>query len=446
MALPYSDADLVALSRAGLPGLVSAAVGRDPAADPALTFQRLLPGSQPVPDVVWPINGLVDQPTAANLVAGGTKILLLDPTSMRSAAPTGPVRLTLGGATTSLAVPIDPLTSSAFHAFGTVAGNTPDMQTTLAAMVFRGQARTPGQNALIAPPRRWDPSTADLRTLLDTTQLLVSAQLMQPKSLAQFTAPPTGPEPSVPVNYPVAANAAEIPPSVTSDLRTAWNTHQDLISSMHPDPAQPRPIDPKQLMAPELVGLLRGSSGAWRGNQAGAGAAIDAVNQQLDSVQQQVEIFVPSGTVTLTSSSDSSLPLSLSNHLPVAVDVQVTLSETAGLRTGAVSVRQVPPTGSSPLSVRAQVNRTGKFSVDVRISTPGGTPLGAIPGGPVRLQLKSTQFGTITSYVTGAAGVLLVVLIAVRIMRRIRAARVARVAPSASAGTVEKVGAQGIRP
>jgi hypothetical protein len=441
MALPYSDADLVALSRAGLPGLVSAAVGRDPAVDPAPTFQRLLPGAILVPDVVWPINGLVDQPTAANLVASGIKTLLLDPTSTQSGAPTGPVRLAVGGTTTPLAVPIDPLISSAYHAFGSVpASNTPDMQATLAAMVFRGEPQTAGQTVLIAPPTRWDVSTADLSTLLGTTQRLVSAGLMQPKRLAELSAT-TGPELSVSVNYPVAASAAEIPPSVISDLRTAWNTQQDLISSMHPDPAQPHPIDPKQLMAPELVGLLRGSSGAWRGNQPGAEAAIDAANQQLESVRQQVLIAVPPGTVTLTSSSDSSLPLSLSNHLPVAVEVQVTLSETAGLRTGAVNVRQVPPTGSSPLLVPAQVNRTGKFSVDVRISTPGGTPLGAVD--PVRLQLRSTQFGTITSYVTGAAGILLVVLMVVRIVRRIRAARVAPAPPVAAAGTVHKVGAQG---
>jgi hypothetical protein len=358
---------------------------------------------------------------------------------MQAGAPTGPVRLAVGGATTPVAVPIDPLISSAYHAFGTgPASNTPDMQATLAALVFRGEVPTPGQTVLIAPPRRWDVSTADLGTLLQTTQLLLNAQLMQPKRLVEFSAP-AGPELPVPVNYPGAASAAEISPSVTSDLRTAWNTQQDLISSMHPDPAQPRPIDPKQLMAPELVGLLRGASGAWRGNQPGAEAAIDTVNQQLESVQQQVQIAVPPGTVTLTSSSDSSLPLSLSNRLPVAVEVQVMLSETAGLRTNTVNVKQVPPTGSSPLLVPAQVNRTGKFSVDVRISTPGGTPLGAVD--PVRLQLRSTQFGTITSYVTGAAGVLLVVLMVVRIVRRIRAARAAP-APPVAAGTVDKVGAQ----
>jgi len=112
----------------------------------------------------------------------------------------------------------------------------------------------------------------------------------------------------------------------------------------------------------------------------------------------------------------------VSNELPVGVQVALNLSETAGLRAGAVGLQLVPAHSTRQLVIPAKVSRTGQFSIDARLSTAGGTPLGE----PSTLQLRSTAFGRVTVALTAGAGALLVLLVARRIVRRIRRTREAR--------------------
>jgi hypothetical protein len=79
----------------------------------------------------------------------------------------------------------------------------------------------------------------------------------------------------------------------------------------------------------------------------------------------------------------------------------------------------VPPLGRLQLRVNAQLSRSGQFSVEARLTTLAGAQLGPVS----RLQLRSTAYGTITLWLTGIAGALLVILAVRRITRRIRAAR-----------------------
>jgi hypothetical protein len=68
-----------------------------------------------------------------------------------------------------------------------------------------------------------------------------------------------------------------------------------------------------------------------------------------------------------------------------------------------------------------EVTRAGRFTVDVSLSTPGGTPLGST----ARLELTSTSYGPITLIITGTAAGALFLLAGLRIFRRVRAARMA---------------------
>jgi hypothetical protein len=80
------------------------------------------------------------------------------------------------------------------------------------------------------------------------------------------------------------------------------------------------------------------------------------------------------------------------------------------------------------VQVDAEVVRSGQFVVEATVSTPAGRSLGP----PSRLQVRSTAYGTITVWLTGCAGVLLVVLAARRVVRRVRGepGRRDRVAPA----------------
>jgi hypothetical protein len=109
----------------------------------------------------------------------------------------------------------------------------------------------------------------------------------------------------------------------------------------------------------------------------------------------------------------------MSNGLPVAIDVQINLNASAGLRPEQYPAFTIPPGGGITRYIPAEVVRAGRFTVDARLSTPAGTPLGET----TRLELNSTTYGIITVAVTGAAGGLLVLLVIVRIIRRVRAAK-----------------------
>jgi hypothetical protein len=95
------------------------------------------------------------------------------------------------------------------------------------------------------------------------------------------------------------------------------------------------------------------------------------------------------------------------------------LSETAGLRAGAVGLQLVPARSTRQFVIPAEVSRAGQFSVEARLSTPGGTPLGE----PSTLQVSSTAFGTVTVALTVGAGAALVLLVVRGIVRRLRRAR-----------------------
>ncbi|MFY9806590.1 MAG: hypothetical protein WAK86_04910, partial [Pseudonocardiaceae bacterium] len=86
---------------------------------------------------------------------------------------------------------------------------------------------------------------------------------------------------------------------------------------------------------------------------------------------------------------------------------------------GGVGLQLVPARSTRQLVIPAKMNRAGQFSVDARLSTPGGTPLGE----PSTLLLRSAGFSRVTVALTAGAGAALVLLVARRIVRRVRRTR-----------------------
>src|SRR5262249_5963461 len=114
--------------------------------------------------------------------------------------------------------------------------------------------------------------------------------------------------------------------------------------------------------------------------------------------------------------SDAPLLITVSNELPVGVQVSLSLSETAGLRAGAVGLQLVPARSTRQLVIPAKVSRAGQFSVDASLSTPADIPLGE----PSTLQRRYPAFGRVTVALTPGAAALLVLLVARRIVSRVR--------------------------
>ncbi|HEX2263221.1 MAG TPA: DUF6049 family protein [Pseudonocardiaceae bacterium] len=428
LPLPYADPDLVALSRAGLTDLEALATS---------TGVRLvsdLLGVQPLTGVSWPAGAVLDERTLADLTALQTYAVLLEPHGMspptvahdvidlatnmpgsRGAAPAGLL--------------VDPLLSNALArqvnqpgndvtgVFSRPSGTSSPLaaQDGLGALVYRAATDPDRRPVLLVPPRRWQAGGAEAIALLSTARQLLEVGYFTPRELpALATTRPAGPLTAV--TYPPQAAAEEIPVPVTADVQRARDVLRDLQVATVLDPtANLKPVD---LLDPLRLGLLRAVSSAWRGQPNRAMQVTQQQRDRLGELRRSVRIVQSPGPYILAAS-DSPLLITVSNELPVGVQVQLSLSETAGLRAGAVGLQLVPARSTRQFVIPAEVSRAGQFSVEARLSTPGGTPLGE----PSRLQVRSTAFGTVTVALTVGAAAVLVLLVVRGIVRRVRRAR-----------------------
>jgi hypothetical protein len=200
----------------------------------------------------------------------------------------------------------------------------------------------------------------------------------------------------------------------------------DLRSAAVPETGVGAPVD--ATFAPLLQAALRPASAAWHGRpDRAADAAADAADR-IGQLRKSVRVLAPPTPYSL-GTQDAPLLLTVANGLPVTMEVRLSISSTTGLRVAPIPAQRIPPLGRRQVQVDAQVIRSGQFVVEAMVRSPAGRALGP----PSRLQVRSTAYGTITVWLTGCAGVLLVVLAARRVVRRIRGepSRRDRVAPPA---------------
>ncbi|HEV7788598.1 MAG TPA: hypothetical protein VGP05_06270 [Pseudonocardia sp.] len=505
VALPYADADLVALSRAGLDDLSAYATqdGAKIAAEILRTPVRT--------DTTWPAEGLLDERSLSDYVHnGGHEVVLsadavaVSGRSSRSTAG-GLVRLAAAGAEAN-GLLADPLVTLAARGqdndvatggmysgevgsdgsnrgLGALAGSvspagsgTPlSDQDAIGATAFRAlngptsaaSSSTSSSTSplLVAPPHRWNTTGTDARELLGTLGILIATGRLSPAALPgtpatdagtpsaaggqptasgaaaagqSGTAPqaapsaPAAPDPgvsssSVPSSsapsatlvYPLRAGAREVPGTITAELGADRDATDDLRSAAEAEPGVG--ATPAQVFDPVTEGLLRACSAVWRGNPDLAGVATSVITQRVSLLRSLVRVLEPPSPYAL-GDKGAPLPITLANGLPVAMRVRVALSDTPGLRTEPIPEQRIPPMGRLQLRVNTQLTRSGQFSVEARLTTLAGSPLGL----PSRLQLRSTAYGTITLWLTGTAGLLLVILAVRRITRRLRGAPVGR--------------------
>jgi hypothetical protein len=421
ISVPYADADLVAMYRAGAVELAQLAA----ISSTAVTADILDP-VQPMKFVYWPAGGAFDQNTLLDLTKFGPATVLTNPGHLQRVEGSAPYAVN-GSQTTNpiRAVSVDSLVSDALAGPTTVRstingtdtqGRSDSVQNGLAALAYRAAFdQRKGGQVLIAPPRRWQASSTELDQFLSLTGQLFDEGFATPLPLDQVVGAPEGGTADA-VSYTAQDTAQEVPTQVTAHVMRVNATRRDMLDAMADDNTSD--VDPAQLLEPIQYGLLRGVSTAWRGRTEAAVNTVDFTDQQLDALRDQVVVNDPGRPLSLASG-DSPIPVKVYNGLPVTIVVQVNLSPVPGLRPDPIQNVRIPPLSSITRYVPAEVSRSGRFTVDVRLSTPGGTPLGSL----VRLELNSTSYGIISVAVTGTAGAVLVLLVGVRIFRRVRAAR-----------------------
>lgn len=426
LALPAADADLVALSRVANSPLIHTAV-----AGGAAEVAAVLKPVQPLTTVAWPISGALDAGTATSLAGQGITVVLMNPNALRPPPVAGPTQISGLPASGLRALPIDALVSSALAdpadnpptSNGTLDATGVAAQNGLAALTYRMVSHQhPDQQVLVTPPRRWTASETELGTFLAAVQRLLADQFAIPQGLADLVNAPATAGASE-LAYPTAAQVAEIPSDVTSQVMRTDARQRDLVAAMTTDPTSSK-TSPNALMEPVTLGELRAMSSAWRGDQTGeAAAAARTAEEQLTTLTDQVAASAPKQTISLASN-DSKLPITVDNALPVDITVRIILAQEAGLRTDAIDNPVIPAKSSRTLFIPAKWTRSGRFSVEASLTTPGGTPLGQ----PARIELVSNAYGIITLVVTGTAFGVLVLLSGWRIYRRVRTRELTAVA------------------
>ncbi|MGW3467089.1 DUF6049 family protein [Saccharopolyspora sp. NPDC000995] len=421
IALPYADADIVALGRAGLPDLVDGALD---GTDLVRNILRVEPRN-----VLWPIEGVLADPAIGQKMP---HTALLEPRALNiPAGSLTPVRVRNRDMS---AVPVDPLLTSALDpqhdTEQTVTALSPpqngllSVQDTLGALAFRAtQAQVPGATSVLAPPRRWNLRGDDLRALLDGMQQLADAGLIRPTPMPD---PTPNSLPQADLDYPVDAGSAEISQPVLSELAAQNFKVGDLYGSIREERSST--VRKGDITTPLRNGLLHGASSAWRGNPEAARRWVDRTTLTIDDVLSQVHIEEFAGQVTRMDTATSPIPLTVVNDLPITVVVVFRIPRVPG-----VEIKQdfdgpvtIPANSRRGFQLPATTQRAGKFTIDVTLTTQSGTQFGTTK----RMQLESNNFGALIPILTGSAAALLVLMSGLRIAKRALARRRRRAAGS----------------
>lgn len=419
LALPFADADLVALTRSDQAGLAANAI-----ADGRAVLANAL-GVPVLPDVTWPADGTLDERTLARAVAPQGRAVVLSGDAIARGRTAGVLPLA-GADRPQLAVLTDPLLTVAAGGAGTersdpaaappamsAAGGAVPLSTQdlIGALAFR--ARDAGPDPLVlAPPHRWAAELTGAGELLTAVDQLVGAGLLAPAPLDATTGA------GVPAGGgrrldPLRAGAGEVPPEVVRVVATTRAALDDLRSAAVDQGSVG--VGVRDVFDPLDRGLVRAVSAAWRARPDEAAQVAAAQDARVRELRATIRVLEPPSPYAL-GSADAPLLLTVTNGLPVSVRVRIEVDSSSGLRVAPIPEQVVPPLGRRQIQSSAELTRSGQFVVDAVVRTPGGQQLGPAS----RLRVRSTTYGTITVWLTGTAGVLLVVLAARRVFRRIR--------------------------
>jgi hypothetical protein len=265
------------------------------------------------------------------------------------------------------------------------------------------EAPSTQRSLVIAPPSRWDPSLAEASTLLRLT----SSPWLHPVALSSLTsrkATSTG-RAALPASQ---AAPLELSKSYMASVRTTLRMTTEYSDLLYQPSAQAL----QQLS----VAVAVTESTAWHGQASPGGrAAIATLQSYITKHEGLVEIV--SGHKVLLAGTSGDTPVSVSNGLPNAVQVQVRVSVPPGSQ---ITVKNLTPIVVQPGKIRTigmQVHspNLGSTLVQLQLLTRDGTPL---PGATQSLSIETTRFGRTLLILIGAALVLLVLASLARWARR----------------------------
>ena len=403
---PYADADVAALTHAGLDQNISKAYSL---AD-SKTSQLLSRAGHGL--IAWPAGGTASASVLTSLAHyGGTSTVVLNSDQLPSS---GQYDNALSATKTSTGTTMGVLLadSGIIKVLGSASATSPAAAQFAAAQDFLAQtamilAEGPNlqRSVVVAPPRRWNPSAAEASTLLSMT----TAPWLRATDLSTLATEAGG--------LPARGRLPRSSPGELGSNFTTAIAHADGRAGLYRDLLY-RP-DRKTLDTIDAA-VTATTSAAWRGTGAHGGVhALTMLGNHLGDSLMKVQIITGRNKILLGGASGSA-PVSVQNLLNVPVQVRVVATPPPG---GDLSVSRfddlmrVPPMGTGTLRVPLHSSAITTTTMQLQLQTEDGSPL---PWPSQSLSVQFTRYGrALLVLIAAALGVLVLASVARWIRRRL---------------------------
>lgn len=413
---PYADADVAALSHAGLDtDLRTAYTLGESVANQVLSrsfgTNGTPAGDAGPPSVAWPADGTADASVLTSLArnAGISTVVLNSDQMPPVYSPTFSADTAVTSVTTGISSTMHVLLadSQLTSVLGSASADSPAGAQFAAAQEFLAQtamiaAELPNssRSIVVAPPRRWDPSAAEASALLSLTS---QAPWLRPASLSSLTSSRSDhvSRQALPGSRVSSAELSGDYLGRVKSMDTTLALYKDLLY-------QP---GPKTLQTLEAAAAVTESS-AWRGDGDDSGGfALPRLSGYLSDRELKVQIIT--GKKVLLAGTSGDTPVSVQNELDVPVQVQVAaiLPDNSQLTVGkfdSVITVRAGQTGTVRMPMRSSA--LGTTTLQLQLQTRNGSPL-AWTSQPLSIQV--TRYGrALLVLIAAALGVLVLTSLA----------------------------------
>ena len=450
LAMPFAQVDVPAVAALNDSEITASAITA-----PSDIVDGIL-GATSVRGVTWPDAGTIDDDTgmfvrslgtttvvvAGNAVDGNTEDvtaqpdLVRIPTAVPPSAPANPpdapanteplhaATFDISAATALAAVGAQPQTPSFTPAKARYDleddSREARLQDALGAISWSALTPQPNRprSMLLVPPQQWTADGNEAAAILSAVTTLLRSGLATPRSFTDLLGRPADLRPFALI-YPQQAVDDAVPESIRSSAGSQAASVTALLGALVEDPQSE--LTPRLFGAPLREDLLRAMSLSGRRDdgrsaaEAAAQARLSQSRQSVDAMFRSVTVLSPGGVYTLASE-QSPLLLVARNDLPVGIRVRLRIDAPPEMKITDIGEQQLPPRGSRPLQVPAEVSDTRNLFVDVALTTPGGHDLGE----PTTVSVRSNAYGQALAIITGCAGALLLLLAGRRLLHRFR--------------------------
>lgn len=395
IATPYADPDVLALSQ------------RHMSRDVKLATQegmRTLASAHlggATSSVAMPPDGLADQATLASLVASGSRTILLSSAILpdgrpETFTPDPTVNKNVSGTNVKLVAYDDTLRKILASDTTDVGGTILAEQRFLAeTAMITGEAPQHARTVVITPPRRWTPSPAFAKAVLNYTAKapwLRAVPLSDAESLRA----------SERVFQPQKGGAG-LSKNYLSEVRDLSVRVQQFTSIFTPPASD------------FTLGIPRTESSAWNGQSRRGKKVRDTLKSELDHDAGKIKVL--NDGITMAGKSGR-IPITISNGLErgtVSVTLHAYSQNDTRLRVNSVDRTLVlEPGHKDQVTLDMKASANGMAYVYLELLAPDGRAF----GGSHVLHVRATGYGRTALLITGVSLAVLFVGVAYRIMRR----------------------------